>query len=219
LRRNFAHDINHKMRLAERFGSTAMKRAIAAGVTVFMLAGGASAEPLPEPGTDYRTKGTMAGGMSVEYRHSNGKMRVEMRAPQMPQPMVGYFDMKSRKGVMVISMPGMAPMAMETGLDGEGGAGVAGGSGQRVGSDRVAGEACDLWRVDAKTAEEKATDGVACITRDGIMLRMVGNIEGKRQTIFEATEISRAAQDIKQLTPPAGLKPMQIPKGMMPPRR
>jgi hypothetical protein len=70
-----------------------------------------------------------------------------------------------------------------------------------------------------KTAEEKRTDGVACITRDGIMLRMVGNFEGKRQTIFEVTELSRAAQDMKLLTPPAGLKPMQIPQGMMPPRK
>ena len=196
-----------------------MKRAIAAGIAMFILAGGALAEPLPEPATDYLSKGTMAGGMSVEYRHSKGKMRVEMRAPQMPQPMVGYFDMKTRKGVMVMSMPGMPPMAMETGLDGEGGAGVAGGNGQRVGSDRIAGEACDLWRFDAKTAEEKAMDGVACITRDGIVLRMVGTVQGKRQTIFEVTELSRAPQDMKQLTPPANLKPMQVPKGMMPPRK
>jgi hypothetical protein len=196
-----------------------MKRAIAAGIAVFILAGGVWAEPLPEPATDYLSKGTMAGGMSVEYRHSKGKMRVEMRAPQMPQPMVGYFDMKTRKGVMVMSMPGMPPMAMETGLDGEGGAGVAGGNGQRVGSDRIAGEACDLWRFDAKTAEEKAMDGVACITRDGIVLRMVGTVQGKRQTIFEVTELSRAPQDMKQLTPPANLKPMQVPKGMMPPRK
>jgi hypothetical protein len=196
-----------------------MKRAIAAGIAVFILAGGALAEPLPEPATDYLSKGTMAGGKSVEYRHSKGKMRVEMRAPQMPQPMVGYFDMKTRKGVMVMSMPGMPPMAMETGLDGEGGAGVAGGNGQRIGSDRIAGEACDLWRFDAKTAEEKAMDGVACITRDGIVLRMLGTAQGKRQTIFEVTELSRAPQDMKQLTPPANLKPMQIPKGMMPPRK
>jgi hypothetical protein len=97
--------------------------------------------------------------------------------------------------------------------------GVAGGKGERIGSDRVAGEPCDLWKPETTTAEEKQTDGVACITRDGIMLRMVGNLEGKRQTIFEVTELSRAPQDIKQLTPPAGLKPMQIPKGMMPLRK
>jgi hypothetical protein len=197
----------------------AMKRAMAAGVFAFGLAGGVAAEPLPEPGTDYWSKGKMTGGMQIEYRHSKGKMRMEMRGPDMKEAMVGYFDVKSRKGVVVMSMPGMPPMAIESGLDGEGQVGVAGGKGERVGSDRVAGEACDLWKPEMKTAEEKRTDGVACITRDGIMLRMVGNFEGKRQTIFEVTELSRAAQDMKLLTPPAGLKPMQIPKGMMPPRK
>lgn len=192
------------------------------GITALALAAAGTAtlaEPLPIPSSDYSTKGTMAGGMAVAYRHSNGKMRVEMKSPEMPQAMVGYFDIKTRMGVMVMSMPGMPPMAIETGLDGEGGAGVAGGNGQRVGSDRIAGEACDLWRFDAKTAEEKAMDGVACITPDGIVLRMVGTVQGKRQTIFEVTELSRAPQDMKQLTPPANLKPMQVPKGMMPPRK
>ena len=196
-----------------------MKRAVAAGVTVFGMIGGAFAEPLPLPATDYRTKGTMAGGMSIEYRHAKGKMRMEMRGPELPQPMVGYFDVKTRKGVMVLSMPGAPPMAIETGLDDEGNVGVAGGDGKRVGSDRVAGEACDLWRPEPKSAEEKQADAVACITKDGIVLRMTGNVEGKRQTIFEVTEIDRAPQDMKQLTPPAGLKPMQIPAGMMPPRK
>jgi hypothetical protein len=219
LRRNFAHDINHKRRLAERFGSMAMKRAMAAGVLVFGLVGGAFAETLPEPGADYWTKAKMTGGMTIEYRHSKGKVRMEMRAPGMNETMVGYFDVKSRKGIMVMSMPGMPPMAIESGLDGEGQVGVAGGKGERIGSDRVAGEACDLWKPEMNNAEEKRMDGVACITRDGIMLRMVGNLEGKRQTIFEVTELSRAAQDMKLLTPPAGLKPMQIPKGMMPPRK
>jgi hypothetical protein len=197
----------------------AMKRAMTAGVLMFGLACGALAEALPEPGTDYWSKGKMAGGIAIEYRHSKGKMRMEMRTPGMKETMVGYFDVKSRKGIMVMSMPGMPPMAIETGLDGEGNVGVAGGKGERIGSDRVAGEACDLWKPEMTTAEEKQTDGVACVTRDGIMLRMVGNFEGKRQTIFEVTELSRAPQDIKQLTPPAGLKPMQIPKGMMPPRK
>ena len=192
------------------------------GIAALALAAAATAalaEPLPIPSSDYSTKGTMAGGMTVAYRHSNGKMRMEMKSPDMPQPMVGYFDMKTRKGIMVMSMPGMPPVAMETGLENEGGAGVAGGNGQRVGSDRVAGEACDLWRFDATTAEAKAMDGVACITHDGIVLRMVGTLQGKRQTIFEVTELSRTPQDMKQLTPPANLKPMQIPKGMTPPRK
>ena len=75
-----------------------MKRAMAAGVLLFGLTGTANAEALPSPAADYRSKGRMAGGMTVEYRHSNGKMRMEMRSAEMPQPMVGYFDVKTQKG-------------------------------------------------------------------------------------------------------------------------
>jgi hypothetical protein len=50
-------------------------------------------------------------------------------------------------------------------------------------------------------------------------MRVVGNLDGKRQTMLQVTEISRTPQDMKQLTPPANLKPMQMPGGMMPPRK
>ncbi len=195
-----------------------MKRAMAAGVVLCGLLGTADAETLPHPTADYRSKGRMAGGMTVEYRHSNGKMRMEMRSAEMPQPMVGYFDVKTQKGIMIMSMPGMAPMAIETGTGDQGNVGVATGSGQRVGTDKVAGETCDLWKPDAKTADDKKMDAVACVTRDGIMLRMSGNVEGKRQTIFEVTELERAPQNVKDLTPPPGLKPIKLPGGM-PPRK
>lgn len=189
------------------------------GAVAFLSAGGAAvAEPLPLPSTDYSIKGTMAGGIAIHYRHGNGKMRVEMSSKEMPQPMTGYFDVKTRKGVMVMSMPGIPPIAVETGMDDDGMAAFPQGSGRRIGSDRVAGEACDEWQVDPQRPEDKETQAVACITRDGIMLRMVGNLEGKRQTILLITEVSRAQQDPKQLVPPPGLKPMQMPAGM-PPRK
>lgn len=178
----------------------------------------AAAESMPFPASDYMTRGKMAGGAAVTWRHSKGRVRMEMKAPGMPQPMTGYFDAKTGKGVMVMSLPGMPPMAIEGGPE-QTNSGVVAGSGTRIGSDRVAGEDCDEWRVDPKTPEDKAMDAVACITRDGIMLRMVGNMEGKRQTIIEITEVSRAPQDPKLLTPPANLKRMQLPGGMMPPGR
>jgi hypothetical protein len=196
-----------------------MKRTIAVSMFLLSLAGHAAAESMPSQTAEYRSKGRMAGGMTVEYRHANGKMRVEMRSPEMPQPMVGYFDVKTQKGVMIMSMPGMPPMAIETSMSEQGGAAVADGTGQRVGTDKVAGEACDLWKPDAKTADEKKMDALACVTRDGIMLRMSGNVNGKRETIFEVTELQRGPQDIKQLTPPPGLKPVKMPGGMVPPRK
>lgn len=196
-----------------------MKRIMAASVVLLGLAGAALAESMPSPSAEYRSKGRMAGGMTVEYRHANGKMRMEMRSPEMPQPMVGYFDVKTQKGIMIMSVPGMAPMAIETGTGDQGNVGVAQGTGQRVGADKVAGENCDLWKPDMKTADDKKMDALACVTRDGIMLRMSGNVNGKRETIFEVVELERAPQDMKQLTPPPGLKPVKVPAGMMPPRK
>ncbi len=196
-----------------------MKRTMTAGVVLLGLAGAAQAESMPSPSAEYRSKGRMAGGMTVEYRHANGKMRMEMRSPEMPQPMVGYFDVKTQKGVMIMSVPGMAPMAIETNMSEQGNAGVAQGSGQRVGTDKVVGETCDLWKPDMKSADDKKMDALVCVSRDGIMLRMSGNVNGKRETIFEVVELERAPQDMKQLTPPQGLKPMKVPAGMMPPRK
>jgi hypothetical protein len=195
-----------------------IRQTMATGVLLFGLSGAAGAESLPSPAADYRSKGRMAGGMTVEYRHSNGKMRMEMRTPEMPQPMVGYFDVKTQKGVMIMSMPGMPPMAIETNMAEQGSAGVSQGTGQRMGTDKVAGETCDVWKPEAKTADEKKMDALACVTRDGIMLRMSGNVNGKRETIFEVVELQRAPQDMKQLTPPPGLKPVKMPAGM-PPRK
>lgn len=196
-----------------------MKQIFAVGVVVFILSGEElQAEPLPQPATDYAAKATVKGGTILQSRYANGRMRMEMSVAGTPKPVVAYFDFKARKGVMVMSLPGMPPMAMDLGLQDESGMGVASGRGERIGSDRVAGETCDLWRIEPARTGEKAHT-VGCITRDGIALRME-TVEGSwRETVFQVTELSRAPQDATLLTPPANLKPMQMPKGMMPPRK
>jgi hypothetical protein len=45
---------------------------------------------------------------------------------------------------------------------------------------------------------------------------MEANVSGKREVVFEVVEFSRGPQDPKLLTPPANLKPMRVPKGMLP---
>jgi hypothetical protein len=111
-------------------------------------------------------------------------------------------------------MPSMA-MEIEFG-DGEE-FGVAVGKGKRVGSATVAGEPCELWEIESETKEVKEAAAVTCITPDSIPLRMEATIDGKRQVVLEVTELSRAPQDAKLLSPPANLKVMRMPKGMMPP--
>lgn len=218
-----AHEISNSSRLVRRPMGDAMTSAprwTSIGLLGLALMAGAHplrAEPLPVPKGDYATKATMTGGMAMTSRHSKGKMRVEVQPPGMPQPMVAYFDLRTRKGLTVMSPPGMPPMAIEMELDRKGGHGVAAGSGRRIGSATVAGESCDLWRIDPTGPEDKDADSVACITPDGIPLRMEATVDGKREVVFQVTEISRAPIDAKLMTPPPNLKPMQMPKGAIPP--
>ena len=174
------------------------------------------AEPLPMPQVDYAVKAKMIGGMTMTGRHASGKMRMEMTAPGVPIPMTAYIDLKTRKVITVMSMPGMTPMAMEADIGTEEAPPVAIGEGRRVGTATVAGETCDLWQVEGKSSVEKSLDAVACISNDGIPLRFEATMEGKRQMVFEVTEITRGPQDPKAMIPPANLKKMQIPAGMLP---
>jgi hypothetical protein len=180
------------------------------------MAGGARADPLPLPNVDYSSKATMTGGITMSSRHSNGKLRVEIQVPGMPQGMVAYIDLRAKKGVTVMSMPGMGNVAIEVDVgDGEE-YGVAVGRGNRVGTATVAGETCELWEIEGDRRDVKKAGAVACITSDSIPLRMEANVKGKREVVFEVTEFSRGPQDPKQFTPPSNLKPMRMPKGMMP---
>jgi hypothetical protein len=180
------------------------------------LAGAASADPLPLPNVDYASKAKITGGIAISSRHSGGKLRVEMQVPGMPQGMVAYIDLRAKKGVSVMSMPGMGNMAVELDIgDGEQ-YGVAVGRGKRVGSATVAGETCELWEIEGDRRDIKKAEAVACITADSIPLRMEANVNGKREVVFEVTEFTRGPQDPKLLAPPPNLKPMRVPKGMMP---
>jgi hypothetical protein len=175
------------------------------------------AEPLPMPKIDYAAKAKMIGGMTVASRHADGKMRMDTSAPGVPVPMTAYIDLRTRKVVTVMTVPGMSAMAMETDI-GSGGEGppIAVGEGKRVGTAAVAGEACELWQVEGKSSVERSMNAVACISSDGIPLRLEATIEGKREIVFEVTEITRGPQDVKSMIPPANLKKMQIPAGMLP---
>lgn len=197
---------------------TIFRRPLLAAICAGTLAGAAYAEPLPLPKIDYAVKAKMMGGMTMTSRHAGGKMRMEMSAPGMPVPMTAYIDLKTRKVITVLSVPGTSAMAVETDIGSEGASPVAVGEGRRVGTATVAGETCDLWQVEGKSSIEQSMDAVACISSDGIPLRFEATIEGKRQTMLEVTEITRAPQDAKSMIPPANLKKMQMPAGM-PPRK
>ncbi len=189
-----------------------LKFCLPAAVALFLSSGAAMAESLPLPGVDYEATAKVFGGASMSSRHGSGKVRAEVQAPGMPAPMVSIIDLKAKKMVGLMSLPGQPPMAMEIDLGDDPSMGVAVGNGKRTGTGNVAGESCDLWSIDAVDPEDKEFAGVVCITKDGIPLSMEGTIEGKREKIFEVTSLKRGAQDPKLFVVPANAQKIQMPK-------
>lgn len=70
-------------------------------------------------------------------------------------------------------------------------------SAKRTGTDTVAGETCAVWEFAAGEGE---APGTACVTRDGIALRVVSGGE----TVMLAKSIRRGAQDPALFAAPAG---------------
>lgn len=67
----------------------------------------------------------------------------------------------------------------------------------RTGTDKVAGETCAIWEI---AATDGGAPGNVCVTRDGVLLRVVSG----GQTVMLAKSIKRGAQDPAQFAPPAG---------------
>jgi hypothetical protein len=85
----------------------------------------------------------------------------------------------------------------------------------REGADRVAGLACTIWRVEV---QGRSPDDVrrACITEDGVPLRLVEGRGADAETLYEATEVSYEPQDPARFRVPQGYQPLS---GEAPARR
>lgn len=86
----------------------------------------------------------------------------------------------------------------------------------RVGTDRVAGLACTVYRV----VRQGKPQGTACVTEHGIMLRGEFEEDGERGRM-EATRVSLDRQPAERFQVPPGYQTMQMPAMPMgrPPRR
>jgi hypothetical protein len=86
----------------------------------------------------------------------------------------------------------------------------------RVGTDRVLGLACTVYRV----IREGKPQGTACVTEHGIMLRGEFEEDGERGKM-EATRVSLDRQPAERFEVPPGYQTMQMPAMPMgqPPRR
>lgn len=177
-------------------------------------AGAACADPVPLPTVDFALSADLRRGGSMDLAHSQGRMRVEMTKPNVPGSIVGIIDLRARR--MVVRTPNLPNMAVEMELPPEYALGALSGSGLRVGESQVAGEACDLWKLDAPVSSAGGVSlgpTTACITPDGIALRTEVEVQGKKQTVFEALKLTRAPQDPKLFQLPSGVQVIKVPKG------
>jgi hypothetical protein len=80
---------------------------------------------------------------------------------------------------------------------------------RREGTDRVAGQACTVWRIDPPAGEEDEVKR-ACITADGVPLRLVTGEGSEAETDYVATEVSYAPQDPARFRVPQGYRPLNL---------
>jgi hypothetical protein len=82
------------------------------------------------------------------------------------------------------------------------------GSVVRVGTDRVAGYPCTVWRFTGKDGS-----GTGCLTDDGVPLRGQSN-DARNKGGFEAIRVAYGPQPASLFEVPAGVKTMDMPAGM-----
>jgi hypothetical protein len=193
--------------MARRAGRPA-RSWLAAGALLALAALPAPAqEALPQPQVDFAAEGTFTGGGRMVLRHHGGLLRMEMTMPGVPAPLTGYFNLAAKKALMVLATPA-GRMAMEVSFADQAAYGAMVGKGVREGRDTVAGEPCEVWRIEAARAEEPVH---SCITGDGIALRTDAMVAGKRHTVFEIVSLSRAAQDPAAFQMPTDVPVVKLP--------
>ncbi|MDJ0386528.1 hypothetical protein QMO56_00260 [Roseomonas sp. E05] len=82
---------------------------------------------------------------------------------------------------------------------------------RREGTDRVAGQPCTLWRIEpaGESTDEEARH--ACITADGVPLRLREGEGEDAVTLYVATEVRYGAQDPARFRVPSGYAPLTEP--------
>ncbi len=187
--------------------SPLVPRLIATAVLAVAPVFAIQAEPLPLPAIDFEVRGTTLHSGQIQLRHTAGKMRIEMNLPNVGQPITGIIDLRTKKVVLLLPIPGVANTAIEADYDF--GFGQVLGNAEPAGNATVAGEPCTLWRVS--TEQGTAT---TCLAKDNIPLKTEAVVEGKPHVVFEATLVKRERQNPADFELPAGTSIIKMPKGL-----
>jgi hypothetical protein len=192
-----------------------MRRSFRLALAASLLAAPAFAQDRPPafPTRDAAVTYRIAGGGEMRMAWLAAEQRMRMDMPG--QGMAMLLDLRGRKAFMVMDAQRMV-MEVPVGQEHMAQAGQIPADARltREGTDRVAGQACTLWRM-----EHRGQSAVSCVTAEGIPLRVR---DGKGETAMEATQVAIGPQESARFRPPAGYQSMQMPQGMPPqgaPRR
>lgn len=187
-----------------------MRRLTALSLSVLTLAlqpAVSWAEPLPRPQVDFATEGTITSGKGsspATMRHAGGKMRVDTAAEGNNATI--YIDIAARTATVVTHRLGQKiAMQVDPAQAGDA-ANILERDAKRVGEAKVAGEPCDEFEFES--AKGRAMR--ACITRDGISLRT--RDLSRDRIVWEATRVTRGAQNPALFAVPSDAIPMAIPR-------
>ncbi|MEW6256165.1 MAG: hypothetical protein AB1592_09420 [Pseudomonadota bacterium] len=169
----------------------------------------ADAAPLPLPQVDFALKAKVQQGVAMDLAQSGARLRIHLSGGKLPAPVLGIVDLRSYK--MIMMLPDMPGSAVEAEVPPEYRRAFPRGEGEPVGADQVAGNPCDVWRVE-KSADLQ-TPAFVCITPDGIPLRTEIESKGQRQLVYEATSLTRAPQPASLFAPPPGTQILKVPPG------
>ncbi|MBB3770745.1 hypothetical protein FHS55_001340 [Angulomicrobium tetraedrale] len=186
--------------------------AIVALIVGMPVCGAFAGEPVPRAAVDYNLTARTAERARLSLAHSNGWMRVELEQLGVPGTFTGLIDFTRNRMLVMASLPGLDRMAIDMAMPADFAVVDMGGQGTRTGVDMVAGQPCDVWR-----AQEKRSGALidTCVTEDGITLRAVADVNGKKTLIFEAETLERRTQDPAIFKLPKGVKVTRVPGGLM----
>jgi hypothetical protein len=142
--------------------------------------------------------------LGIRWSVAEGRMRID--TPE------GAFirDLRANKDILLMTqqrmfLEGKVGSKTGTGLD----LVKPGDTVRREGTDRVAGQDCTIWRIEAKKEdpEDEAEVKRACVTADGVPLRVVETEGGEQGRTTIATRVEYGRQDPALFRVPEGYRP------------
>jgi hypothetical protein len=163
--------------------------------------------PLPAPARDvavtYRATGETEQEVRMAWLVAQGRFRLETPGGAL------LHDLRSRRTTILMTEQRM----YVEGSDEDRGPGIGlvppGSKVARLGTDRIAGHDCTVWRIEPPKEKdgEEARANEACVTADGVPLRVVEREGGEELGRTVATRLDYARQDPAQFEVPPGYRP------------